>query len=86
MSNLFSFKIYRTEELELGGKLFTVQFCERTDGEAYELFARSHDGKKNWRTSFSSEVAADFSRLNAGQRLQDTVYEVLKSSIEGGLS
>jgi len=81
VTNLIAFHTYREEMIELQGEKFTVRFTKRKDQEEYALFATNASGTKNWRGFYTPEVAKEFT-LTTGKKLEETVYEVLRSDIE----
>ena len=81
MTNLIAFQTYREETIELQGEKFTVRFTKRKDQEEYALFATNANGTKNWRGFYTSEVARAFN-LTTSKKLEEAVYEVLRSDID----
>ncbi len=82
MTELLAFQTYREETIELQGEKFTVRFTKRKDQEEYALFATNAVGTKNWRGFYTLEVATEFN-LITDKKLEEAVYQVLGSDIEG---
>jgi hypothetical protein len=77
-------KIYRTKEISINEKQYTIQFAVNKDESAYEMIVVNDGNGKRTKYGFSKETAQDFNHVT-GDELKEMVLDQIKSDIENGI-
>jgi hypothetical protein len=81
MTQLLSFQIYRTENINIAGTSYTLRFSSAGDGEEHILMITNEANKKSAKYHFSPDVEHDFEFFH-GEKLEKAVLEMFRSDFD----
>lgn len=84
MTRLIAFDIYRTVNVSVNGRPLVARFLRSKDHEVFELLLSDEESGQIWKCSYSAETAIDFAK-EAGESLEQHVYEILKGDVANGI-
>ena len=80
MTQVLSYNIYRTENITVSGKPYTIRFTSTPDGQDHALMVSNNETNQQGKYHFSSEVASDYKHLH-DKELTDEVLNIIKDDL-----
>lgn len=84
MTQVISLDIYRTENIRVVGKSYTIRFAVTRDGQEHALMVSNDTTNQQNKYHFSSEVAADFKHYH-NEELLTEILKIIQDDIENNL-
>jgi len=81
MTQILSYNIYRTENIIVLGKPYTVRFTSTPDGQDHALMVSNDATNQQGKYHFSAEVANDYKQQH-DEDLANEVLNIIKDDLE----
>ena len=81
MTQMISYNTYRTENITVSGKQYTVRFTSTADNKDHALMVSNNETNQQGKYHFSAEVANDYKQQH-GEELSNTVLDIINGDIK----
>ena len=81
MTQIISYNVYRTENITVLGKPYTVRFTSKPDNQDHVLMVSNNETNQQGKYHFSAEDANDYKQQH-NEELANVVLDIIKGDIE----